>query len=547
MAGVEVGTAYVTIMPSAKGFASKLQGELGGGMTSAGRRGGQQFTGGMSSSIKAGAGKLFAPIAAGFAALGVGRLFADAVSEASDLNEAGTKTEAIFGKAGKALVDQFAKKGPKALGQSTLEILNAASTFGTFGKAAGLSGKDLSKFSTGFATLSTDLASFYNTSPEEAVEAIGAALRGEAEPIRKYGVLLDDATLRQEALKMGLVKTTKEALTPQQKVLAAQSAIYKQTKDAQGDFAKTSGGLANQQRILQAEFKNIKGEIGKQLLPILTRLAGWFLREGLPAIRDFGGWIKDNLWPALKDGYQTIMPGVQDALKVLGGGVGDNKVSWKQLGDILTQKVIPFLATLVRVWLPVVATNIRVVIEAVKLWWAAFKIGLNIVGSVVSFILRRFDDLTGVWAGVLRALSKVPGFGWAADAANKLDKAGGKARDLARSIDNIKRNITVNVDIYARTRTTGRIELPNGKTVNVGQRAHGGPVRKGQPYVVGERRPELFVPSENGRIEPRLGGAGGKTELSDASLQRLAAILAGTPVQATVSAGSFDRAMGAVR
>ena len=36
------------------------------------------------------------------------------------------------------------------------------------------------------------------------------------------------------------------------------------------------------------------------------------------------------------------------------------------------------------------------------------------------------------------------------------------------------------------------------------QRATGGPVRKGEPYIVGERRPELFVPDQSGSILPRV-------------------------------------------
>lgn len=35
-------------------------------------------------------------------------------------------------------------------------------------------------------------------------------------------------------------------------------------------------------------------------------------------------------------------------------------------------------------------------------------------------------------------------------------------------------------------------------------RATGGPVRKGQPYIVGENRPEMFVPDQNGKIVPRV-------------------------------------------
>src|SRR5205085_11909783 len=165
-----------------------------------------------------------------------------------------------------------------------LDLLDAAGTFGTFGKAAGLSGDDLVSFATGFNGLSTDLASFFNSSPEEAMEAISSGLRGEAEPLRKYGVLLDDAQLPQEALKQGLIKTTKDALTPQQKILAAQALIYAQTKDAQGDFAKTSGGLANQQRILSAQWKEAKTRLGTTLLPFVNKAIQTFNRGFGPAI-----------------------------------------------------------------------------------------------------------------------------------------------------------------------------------------------------------------------------------------------------------------------
>lgn len=193
------------------------------------------------------------------------------IDAASDLNETISKTEQIFGDASKEVI-AFAENAAEKLGQSKTQAMDAASTFATFGKSAGLSGTELANFSTDLVTLSADLASFNNTTPEEAIMAIGAALRGESEPIRRYGVLLDDASLRQEALALGIVETTKQALTPQQKVLAAQAAIFKQTADAQGDFARTSDGVANQQRILQATFQDLQSEIGQKLLPAFNKL-----------------------------------------------------------------------------------------------------------------------------------------------------------------------------------------------------------------------------------------------------------------------------------
>ena len=210
-------------------------------------------------------------IATVFAAEKIIQFTKSSIDAASDLNETISKTEQIFGDASKEVI-AFAENAAEKLGQSKTQAMDAASTFATFGKSAGLSGTELANFSTDLVTLSADLASFNNTTPEEAIMAIGAALRGESEPIRRYGVLLDDASLRQEALALNLIKTTKQALTPQQKVLAAQAAIFKQTADAQGDFARTSDGVANQQRILQATFQDLQAEIGQKLLPAFNKL-----------------------------------------------------------------------------------------------------------------------------------------------------------------------------------------------------------------------------------------------------------------------------------
>jgi hypothetical protein len=205
--------------------------------------------------------------AAGAFAIKVGL---DGVKSASDLNEEVSKAEVIFGDVSNE-IKAFAKTADKALGLTQTEALKAASTFATFGKASGLAGKDLSKFSKGAATLASDLASFYNTNADEAITAIGAALRGEAEPIRKFGVLLNDSTLKAKAMEMGLYSGT-GALDLQAKSLAAYQVILDQTKDAQGDFARTSDGLAGQQKILTAQLENLKTAMGANLLPVMLNV-----------------------------------------------------------------------------------------------------------------------------------------------------------------------------------------------------------------------------------------------------------------------------------
>jgi hypothetical protein len=194
------------------------------------------------------------------------------VDGASSLSETVNKVDVIFGDASQTIKD-FSVDSAKSLGMSRQSAMDAASTFATFGKSAGLVGEDLSGFAIDLSGLAADLASFHNTSPEDAVVALGAALRGESEPIRRYGVMLNDAALKQAAMTMGIYDG-KGALTAQQKVLAAQKAILEQTSDAQGDFARTSDGLANKQRILKAEIENLKNGIGAGLLPMVQTMVG---------------------------------------------------------------------------------------------------------------------------------------------------------------------------------------------------------------------------------------------------------------------------------
>ncbi len=205
----------------------------------------------------------------------------------------------LFGSAA-GHVEDFASRATSAYGLSNRASIEASSTFGTFGKAAGLQGAPLAEFATNLTGLAGDLASFKGTSTEQAVEAVGAALRGESEPIRAYGVLLDDATLRQEAMALGLTKTTNEALTPQQKVLAAQSAILKQTGDAQGDFARTADSTANTQKRLTAESENQQAVLGSKLAPAMTALREALIvvvsgiTGFLEALGRMGAFVSDN-------------------------------------------------------------------------------------------------------------------------------------------------------------------------------------------------------------------------------------------------------------
>ena len=197
------------------------------------------------------------------------------VQSASDLNESISKSNVIFGSSAKA-IQAWAATADQALGLSQTAALEAAGNFAILGQSAGLTGVELASFSTDLTGLAADLASFNNTTTDEAITALAAGLRGESEPLRRYGVLLSESAVQAKAMEMGLAATAKE-LTDQDKVLARNALILEQTTLQQGDFARTADGAANQQRILAAEIENSRAAIGEGLLPAYKDLLAVFV------------------------------------------------------------------------------------------------------------------------------------------------------------------------------------------------------------------------------------------------------------------------------
>lgn len=363
-----------------------------------------------------------------------------------------------------ATVQQRAKTAADSVGLSARQYVEAATTFGILGKSAGLAGGDLAGFSTEMTDLAGDLASFRGTSPEQAIEAIGAALRGESEPIRAYGVLLDDATLRNRALAMGLIATTKDALTPQQKALAAQAEILAQTSDAQGDFARTADSTANTQKRLAAESENAQAKLGEKLAPAMTKV-----REAAITVIE----ATTSLADAYRE-HKDLVHGVAITVGVLTGIMIAHSIA---MGIAAAGGVMAYLATLgpVRLataawtavqWLlnaALAANPIGLVVLAIAalvagLVWAwkssetfrdvvkgAFDVVKKGAGDAVGFLIQGFRGLLMVWltvadgivSGAAKALGWVPGLG-------------GKLKEANRAFDDMKAGILATLDDAAQ-------------------------------------------------------------------------------------------------
>ncbi|WBF78986.1 tape measure protein [Arthrobacter phage Bolt007] len=260
-AGGKTGKA----VEDAAGRISRGSGTIGAAARRAGEAGGDALSSGFTSKLK----NLAGAAAAMMGAKELLGLASGAVNTFSELEDSSAAAGTIYGKNMAGIV--AASKGAgEALGMTEQQYIGAAQTFGIAGQAAGLGGKDLAKFSSDLTSRAGDMASFFGKKPEEAIEAIGAAMRGETEPIRAFGVMLDDATMREKAMKMGLVATTKDALEPQQKALVAQALILEKTNGQAGDFKKTMNSTANVSKRLEAAQTNLSAKIGAKLAPAFT-------------------------------------------------------------------------------------------------------------------------------------------------------------------------------------------------------------------------------------------------------------------------------------
>jgi hypothetical protein len=341
------------------------------------------------------------------------KLGVDAVKAAADMGETISKVGQLFGPAGKD-VERFADKAATSLGISKQAALDGAATFATFGKSAGKSGADLAGFSTELLTAAGDLASFNNASPEETIAAIGSGLRGEAEPLRQFGILMDDAALRNEALKQGLISSTKDALTPQQKVLAAQALVLSQVGAASGDFERTSGSLANQQKIAAATVENLKAKLGQGLLPVVTTVATFVNNSVIPAVSKFAQemgqrlgptisavgsfitqrlvpaaqellhWFVDKIVPGIRSYLTPILAGVRSAFSSVSNSIEDNREGLSKLGNAI-RVVAEFAAKYI---LPVIGKTVglafRAMGEAIGLVIDAIATLSNMIGGAIS-------------------------------------------------------------------------------------------------------------------------------------------------------------------
>lgn len=236
---------------------------------------------GLGKAVQSLTGLNLASVGAGGAVVALGKFMLDTAKNASDLNETVSKTKVVFGDSAQGII-RFGENAATAMGMSENAALSAMATYGNLFRSMGMAEEQSASMSTELVQLAADLASFNNLDPSVVFEKLRAGLTGEAEPLKTLGININETILKTKAMELGLYDGV-GALDASTKATAAYKLMMEQTTLAQGDFARTSDGMSNQQRILAAEIENLKasiGEIGVKfeefLIPILSGAAEAF-------------------------------------------------------------------------------------------------------------------------------------------------------------------------------------------------------------------------------------------------------------------------------
>lgn len=277
--------------------------------------------------------KVGAGVVAGAALIKLAQLSGDAIDAAAALGEQQSKTNVVFGDAADK-VREFGRDAAESLNLSEREALSAASTFGQFFDAAGMATDAGADMSMAMVKLAADMASFQDADPSEVLENLRSGLSGESEPLRKFGVFLNEGAVAAKAAELGL-QGLNGKLTDGEKIQARYAIIMEQTAKQQGDLARTADSLSNRQREAAAQAENASAALGQGLIPAQLALTNAFI-DAVPAITAVARGVGNTVeaFTSLPGPLQAVVGGVTVAsagFLLLGPRIAATKVAMAEL------------------------------------------------------------------------------------------------------------------------------------------------------------------------------------------------------------------------
>lgn len=331
-------------------------------------------------------GRLAGPAAvAGGAVLGFA---AAAASSASEAQQAMGAVESVFGDAA-GQVQQYASTAATELGLSETAYNNLAATSGAAFQNMGLSAEDAASSTNELIGIGADLAATFGGSTADAVGALQAAFRGEADPAEKFGLNLKQSAINAQLAEMGLDGLTGAAgeSAKQQAIMAL---IMEQSANSAGQFARESDTAAGAQQIATAQWENASAELGASLLPALTGVT--------QALSGMAKWVQENSTLVLALG--GVIGGLAGSILAVNAALKIYQVTATAVAAV--QKVLEAGAIGTRIQLAALAVQQGITSAATKVlaagqWLLNAAMSANPIGLVIAAIVLLVAGIVLLW------------------------------------------------------------------------------------------------------------------------------------------------------
>jgi phage-related protein len=428
--------------------------------------------------------KKFAGVVAGAFAFGaVAEFGKKLINTASDAAEMQSKFDTVFGDMN-ANAEAWASQFQASVGGSRVEIKGMIADSQDLLTGFGATTSQALDFSTKMQMLGTDLASFQNVEggASEAVERLRSGLMGEHDALKSLGIVINDTTLAQELAKEGDKRKFQE-LSELEKMNVRYQVALSQTKNAEGDAAKTSEGFANQMRNLEGRIVDAAAKLGEKLLPIATTFVN-FMSDKLPVIEDFIFKGVNELAYAFKlasDNADILIPIIEGVTAA-----------------IVAQFIISKLTALMNAYRAATVTMtaaqwlLNAAMSANPLGLIALAIGAVVTAGVLLY--KNWDIVKekaeALWVGIKNAF--LPGVNFVIDKINKLI-------GIINKIPGVEKPLIAHV----QTQTTSLTEeQKNTGFRSLDRYASGTNFAKGGMSLVGEMGPELLNIPRGSQVIP---------------------------------------------
>ncbi|MDD3895067.1 MAG: hypothetical protein PHU36_08640 [Syntrophomonadaceae bacterium] len=308
---------------------------------------------------------------------------------ASDMNESINKVDVAFKTSAQGVKD-WSKNTLTQFGIAKGTALDMAAGYGDMATSMGLTTAQAADMSTSLVGLGGDLASFKNKGIAEVNTALNGIFTGETESLKMLGIVMTQANLEEYAASMGIEKKIKD-MTQAEQVQLRYNYVMSKTTNAQGDFARTQGGAANQMRIFSESLKELGASFGENLLPVITPI----ITKINELIKSFG-----NLSPEAKKTI-TAMAGIAAAvgpILIVAGSLAGAFVKISEAFSVFSKisKGASFLSKAGMLFNPWVL-GIALVIGAIYLLWKNWD-------KIKTWLINSWEKIkqktSSIWNGI---------------------------------------------------------------------------------------------------------------------------------------------------